>query len=130
MVYPLTHSCLTVREMQPIAALETYIGTDESSSIIDILTFAMWALVVVGALAAIAGGVSQSVQVLVGGLTLFFGMAILIGVLEFTRWLIVRLLAEDALLNEKSPTCISSSIARLVASQAFCSYLCHCSAFC
>lgn len=70
------------------SGIGTYIGTEESSSIIDILTFAMWALVVVGALAAIAGGVSQSVQVLVGGLTLFFGMAILIGVLEFTDGLL------------------------------------------
>lgn len=70
------------------SGIGTYIGTDESSSIIDILTFAIWALVVVGALAAIAGGVSQSVQVLVGGLTLFFGMAILIGVLEFTDGLL------------------------------------------
>ena len=70
------------------SGIGTYIGTEESSSIIDILTFAMWALVVVGALAAIAGGVSQSVQVLVGGLTLFFGMAILIGVLEFADGLL------------------------------------------
>ena len=70
------------------SGIGTYIGTEESSSIIDILTFAMWALVVVGALAAIAGGVAQSVQVLVGGLTLFFGMAILIGVLEFADGLL------------------------------------------
>lgn len=61
-----------------------YIGTAEATSLIDTLLFAFWALAAVGGLAAIAGGVSQQIQVLVGGLILFFGMAVLIGILEFT----------------------------------------------
>ena len=70
------------------SGIGTYIGTDESTSIIDILTFAMWAFVAVGAIGIIIGGAVQNIQVLVGGLTLFFGMAILIGVLEFTDGLL------------------------------------------
>lgn len=61
-----------------------YIGTDESTSLIDTITFGMWALAAVGGIATIAGGAVQNVMVLVGGLVLFFGMAVLIGVLEFT----------------------------------------------
>ena len=70
------------------SGIGAYIGTDESTSIIDILTFAMWAFVAVGAIGIIIGGAVQNLQVLVGGLTLFFGMAILIGVLEFTDGLL------------------------------------------
>ncbi|PZO10345.1 MAG: hypothetical protein DCF25_20680 [Leptolyngbya foveolarum] len=70
------------------SGIGAYIGTDEATSIIDIITFAMWALLAVGAIGTIIGGASQSIQVLVGGLTLFFGMAILIGVLEFTDGLL------------------------------------------
>lgn len=65
-----------------------YIGEEESTSIIDTLLFGMWTLAAVGGLAAIAGGVSQQVQVLVGGIILFFGMAVLIGILEFTSKLL------------------------------------------
>ena len=70
------------------SGIGTYIGTEESTSIIDIITFAMWAFVAVGAIGIIIGGAVQNIQVLVGGLTLFFGMAILIGVLEFTDGLL------------------------------------------
>jgi hypothetical protein len=65
-----------------------YIGTDESTSLIDTITFGMWALAAVGGIATIAGGAVQNVMVLVGGLVLFFGMAVLIGVLEFTDGLL------------------------------------------
>lgn len=61
-----------------------YIGETESTSLINTLLFAFWALAAVGGLAAVAGGVMQQIQVLVGGLVLFFGMAVLVGVLEFT----------------------------------------------
>ena len=44
----------------------------------------MWALAAVGGIATIAGGAVQNVLVLVGGLVLFFGMAVLIMVLEFS----------------------------------------------
>ena len=70
------------------SGIGTYIGTDESTSIIDILTFAMWAFIAVGAIGIIIGGAVQNIQILVGGLTLFFGMAILIGVLEFADGLL------------------------------------------
>ena len=70
------------------SGIGAYIGTDESTSIIDVLTFAMWALIVVGAIGVIVGGVSQNAQILVGSLSLFFGIAILIGVLEFTDGLL------------------------------------------
>ena len=70
------------------SGIGAYIGTDESTSIIDVLTFAMWALIVVGAIGVIIGGISQNAQILVGSLALFFGIAILIGVLEFTDGLL------------------------------------------
>ncbi len=70
------------------SGIGAYIGTEEATSIIDIITFAMWALLAVGAIGTIIGGASQSIQILIGGLTLFFGMAILIGVLEFTDGLL------------------------------------------
>jgi hypothetical protein len=65
-----------------------YIGKEESTSLIDTITFGMWALAAVGGIATIAGGAVQNVMVLVGGLMLFFGMAVLIGVLEFTDGLL------------------------------------------
>ncbi len=65
-----------------------YIGEEESTSLIDTITFGMWALAAVGGIATIAGGAIQNVLVLVGGLVLFFGMAVLIGVLEFTDGLL------------------------------------------
>lgn len=70
------------------SGIGAYIGTEESTSIIDILTFAMWAFIAVGAIGIIIGGAVQNIQILVGGLTLFFGMAILIGVLEFADGLL------------------------------------------
>ncbi|EDX82745.1 hypothetical protein S7335_1048 [Synechococcus sp. PCC 7335] len=66
----------------------TYIGTNETTNMISALTFALWAFGVVGALAVLAGGVAQNVMVLAGGLTLFFGIAIIIMVLEFSDKLI------------------------------------------
>lgn len=66
----------------------TYIGTEATTNIISTLTFAMWAIAAVGGLAALAGGVLQNVMVLVGGLMLFFGMAVIIMVLEFSDNLI------------------------------------------
>lgn len=65
-----------------------HIGEDEATSMIDTIIFAMWAFVAVGGIATIAGGVIQNVMVLVGGLTLFFGVAVLIGVLEFADGLL------------------------------------------
>ncbi|MEL6601737.1 MAG: hypothetical protein AAFP20_00745 [Cyanobacteria bacterium J06614_10] len=65
-----------------------YIGTDESTSIIDTLLFAFWAIAAIGGLAAVAGGIVQQIQILAGGLLLFFGMAVLIGVLEFADGLL------------------------------------------
>ncbi len=66
------------------SGIGTYIGEEESTSLIDTITFAMWALAAVGGIATIAGGAMQNIMVLVGGLVLFFGMAVLIGVLEFS----------------------------------------------
>lgn len=66
------------------SGIGTYIGEEESVSLIDTITFGMWALAAVGGIAVIAGGAAQNIQVLIGGLVLFFGMAVLIGVLEFT----------------------------------------------
>ncbi len=66
------------------SGIGAYIGEEESTSLIDTITFGMWALAAVGGIATIAGGAIQNVLVLVGGLVLFFGMAVLIGVLEFT----------------------------------------------
>lgn len=65
-----------------------YIGEEEATSLIDTITFGMWALAAVGGIATIAGGAIQNVLVLVGGLVLFFGMAVLIGVLEFADGLL------------------------------------------
>lgn len=70
------------------SGIGTYIGEAESTSLIDTITFGMWALAAVGGIATIAGGAIQNVLVLVGGLVLFFGMAVLIGVLEFTDGLL------------------------------------------
>lgn len=70
------------------SGIGTYIGEEESMSLIDTITFGMWALAAVGGIATIAGGAIQNVLVLVGGLVLFFGMAVLIGVLEFTDTLL------------------------------------------
>ncbi|NJM98752.1 MAG: hypothetical protein HC800_17775 [Phormidesmis sp. RL_2_1] len=70
------------------SGIGTYIGEEESTSLIDTITFGMWALAAVGGIATIAGGAIQNVLVLVGGLVLFFGMAVLIGVLEFTDGLL------------------------------------------
>lgn len=70
------------------SGIGTYIGSEESTSIIDVITFGMWALAAVGGIAVIAGGAAQNIQVLIGGLVLFFGMAVLIGVLEFTDGLL------------------------------------------
>ena len=65
----------------------TYIG-DDASNIITVITFAMWALIAAGGIAVIAGGMLQNVMVLVGGLVLFFGVAILMAVLEFSDGLL------------------------------------------
>ena len=65
-----------------------YIGKDEATSLIDTVIFGMWILAAVGGIATIAGGALQNIMVLVGGLTLFFGMAVLIGVLQFTDGLL------------------------------------------
>lgn len=70
------------------SGIGTYIGADESTSIVEILTFAMWAFFAVGAIGALIGGAVQNITVLVGGLTLLFGTAILIGVLEFADGLL------------------------------------------
>lgn len=70
------------------SGIGTYIGEDEATSIIDIIIFGMWALAAVGGIATIAGGALQNIMVLVGGMVLFFGMAVLIGVLEFTDGLL------------------------------------------
>ena len=70
------------------SGIGTYIGEEESTSLIDTITFGMWVLAAVGGIATIAGGAIQNVLVLVGGLVLFFGMAVLIGVLEFTDGLL------------------------------------------
>ena len=66
------------------SGIGAYIGEEESTSLIDTITFGMWALAAVGGIATIAGGAVQNVLVLVGGLVLFFGMAVLIMVLEFS----------------------------------------------
>lgn len=66
------------------SGIGAYIGEEESMSLIDTITFGMWALAAVGGIATIAGGAIQNVLVLVGGLVLFFGMAVLIMVLEFS----------------------------------------------
>jgi|GEM_PF-3070475 len=70
------------------SGIGTYIGAEESLSLINTITFGMWALAAVGGIAVIAGGAAQNIQVLIGGLVLFFGMAVLIGVLEFTDGLL------------------------------------------
>ncbi len=70
------------------SGIGTYIGEAEATSIIDIIVFGMWALAAVGGIATIAGGALQNIMVLVGGMVLFFGMAVLIGVLEFTDGLL------------------------------------------
>lgn len=61
-----------------------YIGDTEATSLIDTVVFGMWILAAIGGIATIAGGAIQNVMVLVGGIVLFFGMAVLIGLLEFT----------------------------------------------
>ena len=65
-----------------------YIEEDNATSLIDTITFGMWALAAIGGIAVIAGGATQNIQVLIGGIVLFFGMAVLIGLLEFTDGLI------------------------------------------
>lgn len=72
-----------------------YIG-DDAGNMILIITFAMWALIAVGGIAVIAGGISQNVMVLSGGLVLFFGVAILMAVLQFSDGLLFGAPAADS----------------------------------
>ena len=65
-----------------------YIEEENATSLIDTITFGMWALAAIGGIAVIAGGATQNIQVLIGGIVLFFGMAVLIELLEFTDGLI------------------------------------------
>ncbi len=68
-----------------------YVGENEAVSIITTITFGMWTFAAVGGIAILAGGTLQNIMVLVGGLTLFFGMIVLIMVLEFSDRLIFAL---------------------------------------
>lgn len=61
-----------------------YIGEAESTSLLDTLIFGLWALFVVACIAIIAGGVSQNVQMLVGGVIGFLSVSVVIALLEFS----------------------------------------------